>query len=63
MALYRFLFAPVLLAVAVAAGDVGEGPATAAPPAAVREAKVAVPPAPAAQLEAAPASSGPDGAR
>ncbi len=66
-ALYRFLFAPVLLAVAVAAGDVGGEPAAAAPPAAVREAPVAIPAAPAgapaAQLEAAPASSGPDGAR
>jgi hypothetical protein len=67
MALYRFLFAPVLLAVAVAAGDVGGEPAAAPPPAAVREAPVAVPPAPAgapgAQIEAAPASTGPDATR
>lgn len=52
MALYRFLFAPVLLAVAVAAGvpDGGESKAPPAPPAAVRAAPPAAadPVAPAA---------------
>jgi hypothetical protein len=46
VALYRFLFAPVLLAVAVAAGDTREANAPAVPPAAAREAPAAVQPVP-----------------
>jgi hypothetical protein len=45
MILYRFLFAPVLLAVAVFAGNDENGVAPAAPPAISRQAPVA-PPAP-----------------
>jgi hypothetical protein len=47
MALYRFLFAPVLLAVAVLAGGGEDGVAPAAPPAISRQAPAAAPaPAP-----------------
>jgi hypothetical protein len=43
MVLYRFLFAPVLLVVAVLAGNGDDGVAPAAPPAVSRQAPVAVP--------------------
>lgn len=59
MALYRFLFAPVLLAVAVAVGDGAEPGAPAAPAAEVRVAPPPAAPAPPREAAAEPPAATP----